>query len=415
MRNYIYLLLTFLIFTDAFACHTHETIKQTATGPNVFLDCGTCDFNYIRTHIRFVNYVRNRDEAQVQVLVTSLPTGSGGREFTLVFLGRRNFAGMVDTLRYVSAPSESWDKIRLGIANTMGLGLVRYAEQTPIGKYLAIRLAKSDVPAENTLKDNWNYWVFTLGVNGYLNGQSLTSQNSWSGFLNVSRTTSAFKFLLSTGAGYSQRDYITNDLNVTAISRRQNLKVMGAMSLDGHWSAGGILSGYSSTYDNKKADFSLAPEIEYDIFPYSQSTMRQLRFRYDVGYDYTRYYAETIFNKLSDNLTSEELSVILNLTQPWGSINASLNGAHYFYDFSKNHVQLYTQVSLSLSQGLSLNLSGAVSMIHDQLSLPGGGATTDQILLQQTELATQYSYWTAFGVSYTFGSIYNNVVNPRLW
>ncbi|HQT92710.1 MAG TPA: hypothetical protein PL001_11865, partial [Candidatus Kryptobacter bacterium] len=121
------------------------------------------------------------------------------------------------------------------------------------------------------------------------------------------------------------------------------------------------------------------------------------------------------FNKFSDNLTSEGLSVILNLTQPWGSINASLNGANYFYDLTKNHVQLYTQVSLSLSQGLSLNLSGAVSVIHDQLSLPQTGATTDQILLQQTELATQYSYWTAFGVSYTFGSIYNNVVNPRLW
>jgi hypothetical protein len=134
-----------------------------------------------------------------------------------------------------------------------------------------------------------------------------------------------------------------------------------------------------------------------------------------VGYDYYRYYAETIFDKYSDQLTSQGLSVILDLTQPWGSINASLYGANYFYNFTKNHLQFYTQLSLSLSQGLSLNLSGAVSIIHDQLSLPQSGATTDQILLQQTELATQYSYWTAFGVRYTFGSIYNDVVNPRLW
>ncbi len=413
MQKFMSLLLLSLIFSNVFA-RTSDGAPGSSTGePNVFIDCPICDFNYIRTHVRFVNYVRNRDEAQVQVLITALPTGSGGRQYTLVFLGREKFAGMNDTLSYVTSPSESWDKIRQGVSNSFAIGLVRYAGQMPIAKYLSIDVAKSDSPV--VVKDKWNYWVFTIGASGYLNGQSLTSQNSWAGRVSISRTTPQSKFLITTGAGYTASSYITNDQNVVAISRRQDLKGMGALSLDGHWSAGGILAAYSSTYDNKKADISLSPEVEYDIFPYSESTMRQLRFRYNLGYDYSSYYAETIFNKFSDNLTGEGVSVILNLTQPWGSINASLNGANYFYDFTKNHVQLYTQVSLSLSQGLSLSLSGAVSVIHDQLSLPQTGATTDQILLQQTELATQYSYWTAFGVSYTFGSIYNNVVNPRLW
>jgi hypothetical protein len=413
MHRFLPLLLLSLIFSNAFARMSDDVSGSSTGEPNVFVDCRICDFNYMRTHVRFVNYVRNRDEAQVQVLITALPTGSGGRQYTLIFLGRLNFAGLNDTLSYVSSPSESGDNIRRGVSNTLAIGLVRYASQMPIAKYLSIGVSKSDSPA--VVKDKWNYWVFTIGASGYLNGQSLTSQNSWAGRVSISRTTPQSKFLITTGAGYSESNYITNDQNVMAISRRQDLKGMGAFSLDGHWSAGGILSAYSSTYDNKKADISLSPEVEYDIFPYSESTMRQLRFRYNVGYDYSSYYAETIFNKFSDNLTSEGVSVILNLTQPWGSVNASLNGANYFYDFTKNHVQLYTQVSLSLSQGLSLNLSGAISVIHDQLSLPQTGATTDQILLQQTELATQYSYWTAFGVSYTFGSIYNNVVNPRLW
>jgi hypothetical protein len=33
--------------------------------------------------------------------------------------------------------------------------------------------------------------------------------------------------------------------------------------------------------------------------------------------------------------------------------------------------------------------------------------------VRQRQLATSYSYSVYFGVSYTFGSIFNNVVNPR--
>jgi len=47
------------------------------------------------------------------------------------------------------------------------------------------------------------------------------------------------------------------------------------------------------------------------------------------------------------------------------------------------------------------------------LSLVKGGASREEILLKRKELATQFRYFTYFGLSYTFGSIYNNVVNPR--
>jgi len=42
------------------------------------------------------------------------------------------------------------------------------------------------------------------------------------------------------------------------------------------------------------------------------------------------------------------------------------------------------------------------------------GATPEEIIARQQALATHYSYFTGFGLSYTFGSIYNNVVNPRM-
>ncbi|MDA0334911.1 MAG: hypothetical protein O2782_07090 [bacterium] len=52
--------------------------------------------------------------------------------------------------------------------------------------------------------------------------------------------------------------------------------------------------------------------------------------------------------------------------------------------------------------------------INDQLSLAVGGATLEEVLLRRRELATDYKVWSRAGLSYTFGSIYNNVVNTRL-
>jgi hypothetical protein len=51
--------------------------------------------------------------------------------------------------------------------------------------------------------------------------------------------------------------------------------------------------------------------------------------------------------------------------------------------------------------------------VRDQLNLPAGEATPEEILLQQRELATDFRFSTSLSITYTFGSIYSNVVNPR--
>ncbi|MBA2572698.1 MAG: hypothetical protein H0V06_06620, partial [Gemmatimonadetes bacterium] len=108
-----------------------------ATGDalRVFLDCNSpgCDFDFFRTEIKFVDYVRDRSDADVHVLVTTQGTGGGGREYTLAFLGQRRFAGRNNTLRYTSRQTESEDVIRRGLARTIKAGLVAYAVETPAG------------------------------------------------------------------------------------------------------------------------------------------------------------------------------------------------------------------------------------------------------------------------------------------
>jgi len=83
------------------------------------------------------------------------------------------------------------------------------------------------------------------------------------------------------------------------------------------------------------------------------------------------------------------------------------------HDIDKKRIQLYANLSLRLVEGLSINFSGGVSRINDQLFLAKKGATQEEILLRRTQLATSYSYWGFIGLSYTFGAIFNNIVNPR--
>jgi hypothetical protein len=70
-------------------------------------------------------------------------------------------------------------------------------------------------------------------------------------------------------------------------------------------------------------------------------------------------------------------------------------------------------MNVRLFKGFSVNLFGEFSRTRDQVYLPRGEASTEEILLRQRQLLTGYQYSFEFGFSYTFGSIFNNIVNPR--
>jgi hypothetical protein len=50
---------------------------------------------------------------------------------------------------------------------------------------------------------------------------------------------------------------------------------------------------------------------------------------------------------------------------------------------------------------------------RDQVNIRLNGATQEEVLLQQQELLSNYDFYAFVSLNYRFGSIYNNVVNPR--
>ena len=102
-----------------------------------------------------------------------------------------------------------------------------------------------------------------------------------------------------------------------------------------------------------------------------------------------------------------------DLKQRWGNVTVAGEAVQYLHDASRYRAELFTNFDVRLIKGLSLNMFSSVSYVRDQLYLPAGDATPEEVLLQLRQLETSYFYYTSVGFSYTFGSIYNNVVNPR--
>ena len=387
-----------------------DSLKKDAI--NVFIDCQWCDVDFFRKQVTFVNYVRERKEADVHILITPQTNGSGGESFSIFFLGQKKFAAINDTLSYTAKADATDDEIREGQVAAMKMGLVRYVSRTAFAKYLEINL---NTPAsDENVKDKWRNWVFSMDANGYFNGQEASkSLNSWSS-LNISKVTEEWKVEFRLNGNYAESRYQIDDTTeIASINTGKKFEHLLVKSISNHWSAGGYAWIENSTYNNLDLSYVISPAIEYNLFKYSDAVRKQLRFLYGAGITYSDYTDTTIYNKTSETLYGHRLSIALEAKQKWGSVETTLTGTNYFHDFSLNNIQLREWMNIRLFKGFSVRLGGSVSFIHDQVSLPKAGASLEEILLQQRQLATAYSFWGNFGISYTFGSIYSNVVNPR--
>jgi len=391
-----------------------DTIRKYAV--KIFLDCHDCDMNYTRQEIPYINYVRDVREAQVFILVTQQEAASGGEQFTYTFHGQGDFRGMNDTLTYTSSPDQTSPIIREKRTNLLKMGLMRYVARTPLINEIEI-LHNAELEAEEVI-DKWNYWVFELSTEPQFEAEEANKRLELRNSLNVSKVTPDIKFEIELDQFYNREKFIENvntdsassSTYITSATFMNNLFVK---SLGEHWSAGIRWSLGSSTRENYGFRAEFLPSVEYDIFPYSEATHRQLRILYSAGYQLNNYVDTTVYNKSKENLGLQMLNIAFQVQKKWGSINLLLTGSNYFHDFSKNRVELNSSVNIRIFKGLSLRINGGIAHINDQLNLKKGNITEAERLLQLRELATRYRIEGGIELTYTFGSIYNNVVNPR--
>ena len=397
----------------------------------VFLDCRTgCDTQYIRTEIAYVNWVRDRAAADVHVLITSQDAGGGGDAFTLAFIGLRAFAGRGDTLTFTTNAGTTDDEERQGLTRTLALGLVQFLARTPGAQSLRLTMRQgvtANAPGAQTLpaNDPWKAWVFELDLSADLSGEQNYRNRELNFEFNSNRTTADWKVVFESSYDYSNERAIDQDfddsgsvVSADTIYNRQrswNTELVAVKSLGRHLSTGFRSAVGSQTFRNQKLRVELMPAVEYNLFDYAEATRRRLAFQFAMGVDAFRYADTTIFDKLRETFPMYYSAAIYATRQPWGQSNVRLEHRGYLNDPSKQSTELSGNMNVRIFQGFSVRFGGGYNWIHDQVYLPKGERDQADVLLRRRALLTGFEYHAFFGFTYTFGSIFNNVVNPRFF
>lgn len=388
--------------------------------PRVFLDCQAngCDGDFLRTELTWLNFVRDRTLARVHILATSQGTASGGTELTVAFIGLGADSARVDTIVQFSPQGDTQAERRNVVRRVIAQGMLRFVANTPLSSRLNVTYQAPApglaVAATRGARDPWNLWVFRISGGSFFNGEEQYKYYNMNGSVRASRITPASKLEFNVNANRNQDRYTLPDGEVLITNRRNaNASALLARSLNEHWSAGLQLNASSSISSNLDLGWRAGPALEFDVFPYSESTRRQLIVRYSVGVKSLKYDSLTVYDKLRETKPDHRLILASTATQPWGNVFGSVTASQYLDSPRQYRLDGFAGVSWRIIRGLNLNFEMGYTKLRDQLNLKRGTASEEEILLRLRQLATGYYYFGNVGISYTFGSVFQNVVNPR--
>lgn len=388
--------------------------------PNVFLDCreARCDYEYYRTEIGWVNWVRDREVADVHIIMTAQGTGAGGREYLFDFIGTDEESPYSHRHSYQSLPTDTDREVLDALANTLALGLAMFANQSGYRGLVTVVAAESGQPeglvSPDEVDDPWKLWVFRISGEAGVEGESSYRNVSLESRFAAWRTTPTWKFSISGGVGHNRLRIDLSDGTFRDNRTRWNADSRLVYALAEHWSVGVI--GSTGRFLSYNLDYRLAltPSLEYSVFPYEETTRRSFTFVYGITGMYHDYTERTVYLETEETRYEQMLEIRFVQRQPWGSAWFGTSGTQFLHDTDLYRVSLWAGASVRIVRGFSVNVSGNVSWVRDQIFLSAEGATDEEALLRLQQRPTDFDYGMEVGFSYQFGSIYNNVVNNRL-
>jgi hypothetical protein len=390
--------------------------------PNVFFDCDgrNCNSQYYRTEIDWVNWVNDKEVADVHVIMTSQTTGAGGNEYRLDFIGHGQAEGWEDTHLFQTLPTDT-DREQLdGISHALGLGIASYAQQAGYRGLVSLSGPAPEnsgagrrLVSQDEVDDPWNLWVFRLNGSGNLDGESTRSTTRLNGSFSANRVTPTWKMNFNGNINYNRVDIELDRGNFLNVRTDWGFNPLIVYSVADHWSIGIQGQAGRMTRFNQNFRVEVTPAIEYSVFPYDEATRRAFTFFYKVGPAYRDYIEPTIYNETSELRYEQSLQMQFSQRQEWGDASLSMTGSHFLSDFERNNLAIRGDIDVRIVRGFSVNIRGDIAWVNDQIYLPLDDATDAETLLRLQQEATSFNYGIQVGFSIQFGSIFNNVVNNR--
>jgi hypothetical protein len=370
---------------------------------------------FLRSDIHFVTYVRDPNLAQVHVFITEQRTGSGGKKHLVSFIGNENFKDQDQNLIYYSQQSATDIERREGLSRIIKMGLMPYVAQTALAEQLDIQYDdKKEKSISESLEDPWDFWIFSIDLGGGMNAEESVKGYTLISSIDADRVTEIWKIQNSFELMYEEEQFSNDEEDLISTLRTWEASSEIIRSLSARWSTGIFGSMYSTTYKNIRLGYDIGTGIEFNIFPWPEAERRLITLGYYIGYKQDKYRQLTIYNKFRQSLWFQSLILEMQMAQPWGEIDLEVEGRQYPELKDNYSIQLDLELSVRLSSAWAIYLETNFESIHDQIFLPRGDASIDEVLLKRRQLATTYDLRATFGLSFTFGSIYNNIINRRM-
>lgn len=383
--------------------------------PKVYIEGVRLDMDYMRRNMRFIDFVNDPAVADVHIIITSRVSGSGGIVYSLMYnnVTFENFSDF--TLTCTTLSSDTYEEQRKKMKDALSMGLMPFVNQTKTSDRLVLRYKGKEENAEVIpVDDPWNNWTFRGDVSGNIDLEERKSNYTYFFNLRADKVTEEWKFRNSGRRSVRTRKYTSNGEEYSSDITSNYVTSSVVKSLSPRWSAGSFASYYNSNYRNQVYSLSFKPAIEYNIFPWDVSDRKVFTIAYYIGPEWKKYYEETIYGKLRESMWEQTLRLDLQIVQTWGEIEAGFDATNLMHDWSKNRITFDTDLSIRIVRGLSVKLGFRVENVHDQIYLPKGEASLEDILLNKVQLPSTFEIGADFGVRVQFGSIYNNIVNNRL-
>ena len=375
-----------------------------------YIDC-RCDENYLKQETSFLEYVRDQDLADIEIFVRDERNPTGSRSFEIKIDGNNDYEGISSSTVAVGYANDTSSTLRDKLLNKLKLALVPFLDK---GNYNLKVDIDSNFEDLSTNDDKWKNWVFELS-GSYNNDKEESRQtNRYEIEFEIDKLTEDWRIGMELKRNESNRKFFSEDDVYTSNRKSTSFNGRIVRSISDHFSAGAFFGLYQNTYENVDLNRYIAPAIEYSFYPYEDVLSKEITLAYRIGVGKRDYIEKTIYGFEKQKLSSQTLSLNIRFRQKWGNISSYLNATQFLNDGSKKRFSLRSDLDIRVYEGLAVRLSGNINLIREQYNLAAGSTSIEDLLLQQRQIATDYRTNFSVGLSYTFGSIYNSIINTRL-
>lgn len=365
---------------------------------SLYINCA-CDLDYIRLEIPYMSYRQERRAAHIHLQILTQEAGFRSLQYNLKFWGQKEFEGQDQELVFTTNSNMTKDEIRINLVKVIKAGLVPYLSQTTAIDQVDISYDSGDEIVVWT--DRFKNWTF--GVDGLfrLVGDvhdndipNRTNLDMYMG-IRVSKLTPDWRFNALIAF---DRAWRWSKGSETMKLRSNHYGGDLVATLGDHWAFGGVMDiDYRSNSTSRSNEWiaRVGPKIEFNIFPYEEFIRNEFRINYIIRYNYAGLFRRSI-GQLSENENySHRLGFIYRIIRKWGDLSAIVYVYQGFRDLSIANTYMNVGMRKRLGKGIFLNIKAIAQTRFGQENL------------------SRLSYTTEVGVSYLFGSLHNNVVNPR--